>query len=86
MTRSGCPDVKTVDDLLRFITLAVRIQMEDLISNASKLLAKFNHEYYTGGTCTDCGRRIDNKRYASLNVKHDILLARLKVVDDRKNR
>ena len=85
-----CSNSKPVDNLLRILTVADRIQMKDLISSAVKILAKFNHEHYTGGVCTctcnGCGGTIGNKRYAALNVKHDILLARLKLVDDRKDR
>jgi len=70
------------DSLLSIITVANRIEINDLLRTAIKMLAKHNPNNYT----LFQGNQ-GNKRYTSLplQVKHDILLERLTLVDDKRN-
>jgi len=76
-------DDENADSLLRIITLANRIEMNDLLRNAIQMLAKYSPDKYK----LFQGNK-GNKLYTSLPVqaKHDILLARLTLVDDKQIR
>jgi len=66
------------DKLLRIITVANRIQRQDLSTTAIEALAKHNPANY-------CNY---NKHFAALpiEVRYAIIIARLRLVDDKKDR
>jgi len=79
-------DEASVNCLLRIITLSNRLQITGLLRNAVDVLAKYNPTLYAYEE--DCfwdgiNRELE-ERYAALpiEVKYDILLRRLKLVDD----
>jgi len=96
-TGNRSKDEASVNCLLRIITLSNRLQINGFLRNAVGMLAKYNPPLYVDYDDDDDysfddysfgGNRELKERYAALpiEVKYDILLGRLQLVDDNKVR